>query len=201
MNTKEKVQNECQILRQWLYSRPYGEYNNTVRTIVAHCMINRNTWANWTTGRSKIPEAQKRCINEITLELSGVEIFKFADSGTGAEGVSVTGPGAALTTQSKTNMNRIIEFKGGTVYVERRKSAGIVRVDPCRTSELVELADCINETGRIAVVTVMPPEGQIMMVLDNKISNGDIIDAVCDAVGKVYDSDCTVKYAKIPEAL
>lgn len=64
-----------EILRHWLDTIPYGEYNKVVALLVERCLINKYTFANWRYGRCRIPASGKRDINSVTLEISGKEIF------------------------------------------------------------------------------------------------------------------------------
>lgn len=98
MNSKanrEKIENDAKIIRNWLESIPYGQYNDVVSKLVERCMINKTTFRNWRYGNCRIPLSGKRDINSLSKEISGIEIFNLAVAGNGSEGVSGGAAGAA----------------------------------------------------------------------------------------------------------
>lgn len=80
-NKGNKFATDAQILRHWLESLPYCQYNNTKRRIVETCLVTVHTLRNWLYGNCRIPMSAKRDINSISLELSGVEIFTIVKPG------------------------------------------------------------------------------------------------------------------------
>lgn len=63
------------ILRDWLYEIPYREYRETVNTLVKVCGVPKYILDNWRNGRCRIPVLAKKAINEVSLDVSGKEIF------------------------------------------------------------------------------------------------------------------------------
>lgn len=87
---------DAKKLRCWLDTIPRGEYNNVKRKLVEACLVPLSTFNNWRYGNCRIPEAGKRDINSVTLEVSGIELFKIAKPGCNSEGVCGSTPGEAI---------------------------------------------------------------------------------------------------------
>ena len=83
-------------MRCWLDTIPRGEYNNVKRKLVEACLVPMSTLKNWIYGNCRIREAGKRDINKVTLEVSGIELFKIAKPGGNSEGVCGGSPGEAI---------------------------------------------------------------------------------------------------------
>lgn len=66
---------DAKILREWLESIPFGRYNAVKRQLVEKCLVSGATFKNWRYGKCRIPMAAKRDINEISMLVSGYEIF------------------------------------------------------------------------------------------------------------------------------
>lgn len=66
---------DAKILREWLESVPFGKYNAVKQQLVEKCLIPGTTLSNWIYGKCRIPMAAKRDINEISMLVSGREIF------------------------------------------------------------------------------------------------------------------------------
>lgn len=76
MNRTIKSPTDAEILQRWLKTIPYGEYNNTIKRLVDECLVSRSTFNNWRYGLSRIPASGKRDINRVSLEISGIELYK-----------------------------------------------------------------------------------------------------------------------------
>lgn len=87
---------DAKKLRCWLDTIPRGEYNNVKRKLVEACLVPISTFNNWRYGNCRIPEAGKRDIDKVALEVSGIELFKIAKPGGDSEGVCVSTPGEAI---------------------------------------------------------------------------------------------------------
>lgn len=96
MKTRLRQNAEGEILRQWLDTIPRGQYNNVKDRLVSECLIQKHTLNNWIYGICRIPDAGKRDINRVTLEISGIEIFTIAKSEAKGEGESVIASGEAI---------------------------------------------------------------------------------------------------------
>lgn len=97
MQTEIKHLTDAEILRHWLdYSVPRGEYNKIKTRFVEECLVSVSIFKNWLYGKCRIPESGKRDINRVTLEYSGIEIFKIAKPGGISEGVCGETSGEAI---------------------------------------------------------------------------------------------------------
>lgn len=85
---ENKQPTDGQILRDWLASVPFGEYNKMKDRLVSVCMIDRSKLANWLYDRARIPALHKTAINAVTREVSGIEIFPIATPEATAEGAN-----------------------------------------------------------------------------------------------------------------
>ncbi len=70
-NSKKDYPADAKKLRAFMLNLRYCEYNTTRKLIVDACMIPAYTFANWLSGRARIPELAKQKINEVT----GQQIF------------------------------------------------------------------------------------------------------------------------------
>lgn len=92
-----KVSSDGEVLRHWLnFSVSRGDYNNVKRRLVEECLIKPHILNNWIYGLSRIPEAGKRDINRVTMEISGKEIFTVAKPEGSSGGVGGTSSGEAI---------------------------------------------------------------------------------------------------------
>lgn len=99
MQVKNEIKHrtDAEILRHWLdFSVPRGEYNKLKARLVDECLVSASTFKNWLYGKCRITEAGKRDINRVTLEYSGIEIFKIAKPGGIPEGVCGETSGEAI---------------------------------------------------------------------------------------------------------
>lgn len=80
MQNKNEINSlsDSEILRVWLKTVPYGEYNAVKEMIVDECLIKRTTFHNWLYGKCRIPLSGKRDINRVTMKVSGIEIYTIA---------------------------------------------------------------------------------------------------------------------------
>ncbi len=89
MKAKIKRLTDGQILRDWLNSVPYGEYNVVRARMVAECMVKKQIFANWLYGISRIPTLAKSVINSVARNYNGTTIFNIQElAGAGVEGES-----------------------------------------------------------------------------------------------------------------
>lgn len=79
------------ILRDWLNSVPYGDYNAVRARMVAECMVTKQIFANWLYGLSRIPNLAKSAINTVAQNYNGTIVFNIHEfAGSGVEGESNT---------------------------------------------------------------------------------------------------------------
>lgn len=91
MEHRIKQPTDGQILRDWLNSVPYGEYNAVRARMVAECMVTKQIFANWLYGLSRIPNLAKSAINSVAQSYNGTSIFNIQElAGPGVEGESNT---------------------------------------------------------------------------------------------------------------
>ena len=68
MNSKKDYPEDAKNLRSFMLNLRYCEYNTIRKQIVDACMIQTYTFANWLSGRARIPELAKQKINEVTRQ-------------------------------------------------------------------------------------------------------------------------------------
>ncbi len=89
MKAEIKQPTDGQILRDWLNSVPYGEYNAVRARMVAECVVTKQIFANWLYGLSRIPNLAKSAINSVAQNYNGTTIFNIQElAGAGVEGES-----------------------------------------------------------------------------------------------------------------
>lgn len=93
-------------------------------------------------------------------------------------------------------MKREITFSNSVATVERSKSAALLQLSPIQVDKLAILADTINEADGITVITILPSRGKVVFTVEKSITNGEVIDVICEAIGKVYDADTSVSFAR-----
>lgn len=98
-------------------------------------------------------------------------------------------------------MKREITFSNSVATVERSKSSALLQLSPTQIDKLAILADMINESEGINVITILPPRGKVVFTVEKSISNSEVIDIVCDAISRVYDVDTSVSYARSENAV
>lgn len=87
MKTEIKQPTDGQLLRDWLNSVPYGEYNAVRARMVAECMVSKQIFANWLYGLSRIPNLAKSVINSVAKNFNGTSIFNIQElAGSDVEG-------------------------------------------------------------------------------------------------------------------
>jgi hypothetical protein len=97
MEDSNKPLTDSEKLRNWLdFSVPRGEYNNIKARLVSECLVSVFTFNNWLYGKCRIPNAGKRDINRVTMEITGTEIFTNSQTGGQSEGVSGLSSGEAI---------------------------------------------------------------------------------------------------------
>lgn len=92
-------------------------------------------------------------------------------------------------------MKKVITFRQAVVTLERSREAGLLEIAPA-PAELAQLADRINEADNIDVYAILPVRGKIAFTVEKETSNNELIDAVCDAIGEVFDSDIMIVNAR-----
>lgn len=73
---EKKSSEDAKKLRDWIATIPYGQYNAVINTLVERCLISKSTLSNWRFGNCRIPMSGKRDINSVSMEISGIEIFR-----------------------------------------------------------------------------------------------------------------------------
>jgi len=89
MDAEIKQPNGGQILRDWLNSVPYGDYNTIRSRMVAECMVSKQIFANWLYGLSRIPRLAQHTINIVAKDYNGTTVFNIQElASTGVDGES-----------------------------------------------------------------------------------------------------------------
>lgn len=68
MNSEKDYPEDAKKLRSFMLNLRYCEYYTIRKQIVDACMIQTYTFANWLSGRARIPELAKQKINEVTRQ-------------------------------------------------------------------------------------------------------------------------------------
>ena len=91
-------------------------------------------------------------------------------------------------------MERKITFGGRSALLSAVEGRAMLTVH--QSTLPVKLADAINEAGDITVTEVfrVGEDSAVRMVHD--LTPSDILGVVCEAIGKVYDADTSVSYAR-----
>ena len=98
-------------------------------------------------------------------------------------------------------MKREITFRNSVATVERSKTAALLQVSTTEADKLAILADAINESECITVITILPPRGKVVFTVEKSTTNSEVIDIVCDAISRVLDADTSVSYARPENAV
>lgn len=85
-------------------------------------------------------------------------------------------------------MRKIITFGQYTAILERSNTAGLLEVTPS-PAKLTQLADAIDYADNIDVHSVLPARGKIAFTVDKETSTVELLDIVCDAITRVFDTD------------
>ena len=93
-------------------------------------------------------------------------------------------------------MKKEITFRNSVAIVERSKTVALLQVLSAETDKLAILADAINESECITVITILPPRGKVVFTVEKSTPNSEVIDIVCDAISRVFDADTSVSYAR-----
>ena len=75
MKTEIKQPTDGQILRDWLNSVPYGDYNAIRDRMVSECMVSKQIFKNWRYGLCRIPNLAKSAINAVAQKYNGTIVF------------------------------------------------------------------------------------------------------------------------------
>ncbi len=96
-------------------------------------------------------------------------------------------------------MERKITFGGCSALLCAGEGRAMLTVH--KSSLPVKLADAINEVVDITVTEVfrVGEDSAVRMVHD--LTPSDILGVVCEAIGKVYDADTSVSYARTESTL
>lgn len=98
-------------------------------------------------------------------------------------------------------MKREITFCDQTAIVERSKTACLLEMSSASSDNLAILADAINESEGITVIAVYMNRCKVQFLADRSVSNTEVVDIVCDAIGRVFDCDTRVNYARTENAV
>lgn len=88
-------------------------------------------------------------------------------------------------------MRKIITFGQYTAILERSNAAALLEVTPS-SAKLTQLADKIDYTDNIEVHAVLPARGKIAFTVDKETSTVELLDIVCDAITRVFDTDTVI---------
>lgn len=91
-------------------------------------------------------------------------------------------------------MERKITFGGRSALLCAGEGRAMLTIH--QSTLPVKLSDVINEAGDITVTEVsrMGEDSAVRMVHD--LTPSDILGVVCEAIGKVYDANTSVSYAR-----
>lgn len=92
-------------------------------------------------------------------------------------------------------MKREITFGNQIAMVERSKTAAMLEIPRANSDSLAILSDAIDENDGITVIAFYPNKGKVQIIADRTVSNTEVIDMICDAIGRVFDCDTRVNYA------
>lgn len=70
--------------------------------------------------------------------------------------------------------------------------AATVKLSAKENDRIAELADAIDEAQCVDVKAVLFDAGKIIFVVEKGTTNAEVIDVVCDAITRVYDTDTVV---------
>lgn len=98
-------------------------------------------------------------------------------------------------------MKREITFSNSVATIERSKSAATLQFLSFQEDKLAILADAINESECITVITILPPGGKVVFTVEKSTTNSEVIDIICEAISRVFDTDTSVSYARPENAV
>ncbi len=96
-------------------------------------------------------------------------------------------------------MKREISFGGRSALLCAGKHRAMLTVH--ESTLAVSLADEINEAGDITVTEVFREGNDTALRMVHDLTPSDILGVVCEAIGKVYDADTSVSYARPENAV
>lgn len=99
-------------------------------------------------------------------------------------------------------MKREITFGGRSALLSAGEHRAMLTVYESADSTLpVGLADEINEAGDITVTEVFRVGNDTALRMVHDLTPSDVLGVVCEAIGKVYDADTAVSYARPENAV
>lgn len=91
-------------------------------------------------------------------------------------------------------MKRKITFGGRTALLCAGEGRAMLTVH--KSSLPVKLADAISEAGDLRVTEVFRVGEDSAVRMVHSLTPSDILGVVCEAIGKVYDADTSVSFAR-----
>lgn len=101
-------------------------------------------------------------------------------------------------------MKKIITFGQHSATLERVKSAATLQLNTIPAHiplymPLAELADAMNQVEIFNVVSIFPGKGKIVFTVSKEATNADVIDATCNVIAEVLDTNTVVSNERAEE--
>ncbi len=99
-------------------------------------------------------------------------------------------------------MKKEITFNDCSAILERVKCAAMITLSPLHINDrltpyLAELADALNDVEFINVFSILNTQGKLCFTVNKGIRNNEVLDAVCDAITRVFDANITIANVRI----
>lgn len=103
-------------------------------------------------------------------------------------------------------MKKIITFGQHNATLERVKSAATLQLNtiPANTPlymPLAELADAMNQVEFFHVISIFPGKGKIVFTVSKEATNAGVIDATCNVIAEMLDTDIVVSNERAEETV
>ncbi len=96
-------------------------------------------------------------------------------------------------------MKREITFGGRSALLCAGEGRAMLTVH--ESTLPVSLADEINESGDITVTEVFRTDKDTALRMVHDLTPSDVLGVICEAIGKVFDADTSVSYARPQNAV
>lgn len=96
-------------------------------------------------------------------------------------------------------MKRKITFGGRSALLSVRKGRAMLTIH--ESTLQAPLADVINEADGITVNAICSEGNDATIIIIHDLTPSDVLGVVCEAIGKVYDADTAVSYARPENAV
>lgn len=101
-------------------------------------------------------------------------------------------------------MKKFITFGHHNATLERVKSTATLQLNTIPANiplymPLAELADAMNQVDFFNIVSILPGKGKIVFTVSKGATNSDVIDATCNVIDEVFDTNPVVSNERIEE--